>query len=57
MMFFFGKYVPEFITGILETLKVQAWLQSLIIDGVVASVGTVLGFYRKFLSSLFVWEF
>ncbi len=40
----FGKYVPEFITGILETLKVQAWLQSLIIDGVVAGVGTVLGF-------------
>ena len=40
----FGKYVPEFVTGVLEALKVQAWLQSLIIDGVVAGVGTVLGF-------------
>ena len=40
----FGKYVPDFVTGILESLKVEAWLQSLIIDGIVAGVGTVLGF-------------
>lgn len=40
----FGKYVPDFVTSILEALKVQAWLQSLIVDGIVAGVGTVLGF-------------
>lgn len=40
----FGKYVPDFVKGILETLKVQPWLQSLIIDGIIAGVGTVLGF-------------
>lgn len=36
--------MPDFVTSILEALKVQAWLQSLIVDGIVAGVGTVLGF-------------
>ncbi|EGJ27149.1 ferrous iron transport protein B [Streptococcus porcinus] len=40
----FGKYVPEAILAILKGLNVQTWLQSLIIDGIVAGLGAVLGF-------------
>ena len=40
----FGKYVPDFMTSGLTYLHVQDWLKSLIVDGVVAGIGTVLGF-------------
>ena len=40
----FGKYVPDLITSGLTYLHVQDWLKSLIVDGVVAGIGTVLGF-------------
>ncbi|MGT2687211.1 ferrous iron transport protein B [Streptococcus porcinus] len=40
----FGEYVPEAVLAILKGLNVQTWLQSLIIDGVVAGLGAVLGF-------------
>ncbi len=41
---FFGTYVNNFIGGILESLNVADWLYSLIIDGIVAGVGAILGF-------------
>ena len=40
----FGKYVPDLMTSGLTYLHVQDWLKSLIADGVVAGIGTVLGF-------------
>lgn len=40
----FGKYVPDLMTSGLTYLHVQDWLKSLIVDGVVAGIGTVLGF-------------
>ena len=40
----FGKYVPDLITSGLTYLHVQDWLKSLIVDGVVAGIGTELGF-------------
>ncbi|MGT2907091.1 ferrous iron transport protein B [Streptococcus dentiloxodontae] len=40
----FGEYIPNWVTGALEYLQVQNWLQSLIVDGIIAGVGTVLGF-------------
>ena len=40
----FGKYVPDLVTSGLDFLQVQDWLKSLIIDGIVAGIGTVLGF-------------
>ncbi|MGT2722377.1 ferrous iron transport protein B [Streptococcus porcinus] len=40
----FGEYVPEAVLAILKGLNVQTWLQSLIIDGIVAGLGAVLGF-------------
>ena len=40
----FGKYVPDLMTSGLTYLHVQDWLKSLIVDGVVTGIGTVLGF-------------
>ena len=40
----FGKYVPDLVTSGLDFLQVQDWLKSLIVDGIVAGIGTVLGF-------------
>ena len=40
----FGKYVPDLVSSGLDYLQVQDWLKSLIVDGIVAGIGTVLGF-------------
>ena len=41
---FFGEIVPHAIEGFLGSLGVADWVQSMIIDGIVGGVGTVLGF-------------
>lgn len=40
----FGEMIPSWVQGGLDYLQVSDWLKSLIIDGIVAGVGTVLGF-------------
>ena len=40
----FGDWIPSAVTGALESAGVAGWLQSLIVDGVIGGVGTVLGF-------------
>lgn len=40
----FGELVPSWVQAGLEALQVAGWLESLILDGIVAGVGTVLGF-------------
>lgn len=40
----FGELVPNFIENGLQTLGVEGWLQSLILDGIVAGCGAILGF-------------
>lgn len=40
----FGDLVPSWVQSGLDYLHVAGWLESLIIDGIVAGVGTVLGF-------------
>lgn len=40
----FGDLVPNWVQTGLDYLHVSGWLESLIIDGIVAGVGTVLGF-------------
>lgn len=40
----FGELVPGWVQSGLDALHVSGWLESLIIDGIVAGVGTVLGF-------------
>ena len=45
----FGKIVPTYLGGWLESLGIAAWLYSLIMDGIVAGVGAVLGFLPQML--------
>ncbi len=40
----FGVYVPHWVQDGLNYLHVAGWLESLILDGILAGVGTVLGF-------------
>ena len=46
---FFGEMVPGFFDGILTSLSVGGWLYGLIMDGIVAGVGAVLGFVPQML--------
>ena len=45
----FGEIVPGFFDTILSALHVSGWLYGLIMDGIVAGVGAVLGFVPQML--------
>lgn len=45
----FGQWVPDLLDGILTGLHVSGWLYGLIMDGIVAGVGAVLGFVPQIL--------
>ena len=45
----FGEIIPPAIESGLEAVNCAAWLQGLILDGVVAGVGAVLGFVPQML--------
>ena len=45
----FGEVVPGFFDSILVSLGVSGWLYGLIMDGIVAGVGAVLGFVPQML--------
>ena len=50
----FGELVPGFFDGILISLGVSGWLYGLIMDGIVAGVGAVLGFVPQMLVLFFL---
>lgn len=45
----FGEWIPNLFDGILSALGVSGWLYGLIMDGIVAGVGAVLGFVPQIL--------
>jgi len=45
----FGEWVPNGADWILEKINCAEWLQSLIVDGIIAGVGAVLGFVPQLL--------
>ena len=45
----FGQWVPNLFDSILTTLGVSGWLYGLVMDGIVAGVGAVLGFVPQIL--------
>ena len=45
----FGEWVPNLVGGLLTSLGVSGWLYGLIMDGIVAGVGAVLGFVPQML--------
>jgi ferrous iron transport protein B len=49
----FGNIIPTTVTNLMESWHVAAWMQSLILDGIIAGVGAVLGFLPQ-LAVLFL---
>lgn len=45
----FGEWIPNLFDSILTTLGVSGWLYGLIMDGILAGVGAVLGFVPQIL--------
>ena len=45
----FGEIVPGAVGGFLESIGTAEWLQGLILDGIVAGVGAVLGFLPQMI--------
>ena len=43
----FGEIVPPAVSGWLEGIGTAPWLQGLIVDGIIAGVGAVLGFVPR----------
>ncbi len=50
----FGEIVPNALGGCLESVGVAGWLYGLIMDGIVAGVGAVLGFVPQMLVLFFL---
>jgi ferrous iron transport protein B len=53
----FGEIIPPFIEGVLTRIDCADWLQSLILDGIVAGVGAVLGFVPQMFVLFFFLAF
>ena len=45
----FGQWIPDLLGGLLTSLHVSPWLYGLIMDGILAGVGSVLGFVPQIL--------
>lgn len=41
---FFGQWLPSWISSLLTTLQIVPWLQDLVLNGIVAGIGAILGF-------------
>ena len=50
----FGEIVPNALGGFLEGLGIAGWLYGLIMDGIVAGVGAILGFVPQMLVLFFL---
>ena len=53
----FGKIIPPMVENFLVSVDCAEWLQSLILDGIVAGVGAVLGFVPQMLVLFFFLAF
>ncbi len=53
----FGDIIPPALEGFLVSVNCAEWLQSLILDGIVAGVGAVLGFVPQMLVLFFFLAF
>ncbi len=45
----FGEFIPAYLGSFLEGLGIADWLYALVMDGIVAGVGSVLGFLPQML--------
>ncbi len=45
----FGEIIPDAVGGFLTSIGTAEWLQSLVLDGIIAGVGAVLGFLPQMM--------
>ena len=50
---FFGEYVNDAAAGLMEAIAAPDWLGSLVVDGIIGGVGTVLGFVPQIVLIFF----
>lgn len=50
---FFGEYVNDADAGLMEAIAAPDWLESLVVDGIIGGVGTVLGFVPQIVLIFF----
>lgn len=50
---FFGEYVNDAAAGLMEAIAAPDWLESLVVDGIIGGVGTVLGFVSQIVLIFF----
>lgn len=50
---FFGEYVNDAAAGLMEAIAAPDWLESLVVDGIIGGVGTVLGFVPQIVLIFF----
>lgn len=50
---FFGEIVNDAATGFMESIEAPDWMSSLVVDGIIGGVGTVLGFVPQILLIFF----
>lgn len=49
----FGEYVNDAAAGLMEAIAAPDWLESLVVDGIIGGVGTVLGFVPQIVLIFF----
>lgn len=49
----FGEYVNDAAAGVMEAIAAPDWLESLVVDGIIGGVGTVLGFVPQIVLIFF----
>jgi len=50
----FGEIIPPAVEGVLQSINVAPWLESLIVEGIIGGVGAVLGFVPQMLILFFM---
>lgn len=50
---FFSEYVNDAAAGLMEAIAAPDWLESLVVDGIIGGVGTVLGFVPQIVLIFF----
>lgn len=50
---FIGEYVNDAAAGLMEAIAAPDWLESLVVDGIIGGVGTVLGFVPQIVLIFF----
>lgn len=54
---FFGQYLPDFVSNLMNRFDIIPWVQDLVRDGVLSGVGAILGFVPQIFVLFFLLGF